>query len=213
MNVIVVLFALALAAEDDRSVALTVAECQVPETNACSRPTRQTCCRSLLGSLFGHRRCCPPKRVAREVMAITDPGGWYVHRMGTAPATYWYQIDHKVSGGSGVNPAACPRYDTIQQAADAVLCLQSDMTPSTKTCDPCTPNPIYPPTGTNWWTRRYGSGPSSWWYRINHVALSTAETCPDPATHPTGYVNTDLIKALNAVVLFQKEMCPPCPTP
>lgn len=209
MNAIVVLFALAAVAEDERCVAPAVVECAAPKIQHCSRSAQRSCCRSLLGSLFGHRKCresksvykeMESKPVYREMEVVADPR-WYVHRTGTGFGNYWYEINHKSTG------AKCGPYDTIDEAGMAVLCQQTSGSP----CDPCTPNPVPPATTSLWYTHRFGTAPSDYWYRINHIAISTAERCPPRANPDLGYVNTDLLKAVNAMVGFQNGTCPPCP--
>jgi hypothetical protein len=205
MNTLALLFALAFVAQDENAPVPAIRECATPERDCCSRPEEPTCCRRFLGRLIGHRCRAQKETRYKKVMEVilSDPGNWFVHRMGTAPGTYWYQVDHSSAGGSGINPAACGPYATIEEAADAILCLQSDMNPSTTTCHPCSPSPIYPGPTVQWWTFRYGSGFSSYYYRIKHDTLSSAKRCPPKATPDIGYANNQLIKALDAMTAFQ----------
>ena len=226
MNAIVVLFALIGGVRDEKCVALAVAECAVPETKCCSKLTRHKSCRSLLCGLFGHRDCRPAKPARREVeiAPATDPGSWYVHRQlipvgSTVAPNYSYTINHTripspaLPGVNKVCPASGSGFATIEQAAEAVLCLQS----AENSCGNCTSPPQLPTSITYiWFTHKDGSDPNTCTYRINH-----AYSAPRPPGSPPhaicpnkggpGYSYDHIGKATQAMVDFVHGNCPPCP--
>ena len=149
---------------------------------------------------------------AVSAAVASDPGNWYVHRQllgGASAPNYSYTINHSSTGVTGQNklcPASGPGFTTIEQAVEAVLCMQSP----DNTCSGCT-NPPTPSTpGFNWFTHRDGTDFTNYTYRIEHVYSSSGSSLHCPA-NSTGYARTAITKATDAVIGFQHGTCPPCP--